>query len=314
MMFEKDGKKIGYHLQFYNGMGVVGAFGIHEVLDEENLVVELSGKDYDDTYKNVKLGDTIKLKTSDNSETYFITIDHLYYTSDDSAIDIAITSSSGVVKNRLFENDQQKIGYHLQFYNGDAAVGAFGVYNVVDEENLVVELTGKGYNDLIKDAKLGDKIKLVTEDGSATYFITIDYINSYGDNSIIDVAVEKSGSSYQFNGEKPMLPAYDETTVDNKPMLPAYDDSNGKCLNGCDFQNKCLPVGTKIKPGRDALFCNWNNEMVPQLVEGESCQNNYECESNSCMSGKCLDLEKKLQEQQNLLDKILSWLDNFFVR
>ena len=113
---------------------------------------------------------------------------------------------------------------------------------------------------------------------------------------------------------KPMLPAYDETKVENKPMLPAYDDSNGKCLNGCDFQNKCLPVGTKIKSGRDGLFCNWNNEMAPQLVEGESCQNNYECESNSCMSGKCMDLEKQLQEQQNLLNKILSWLDNFFVR
>jgi hypothetical protein len=126
--------------------------------------------------------------------------------------------------------------------------------------------------------------------------------------------------------DKPMLPAYDETKVDNtemlpaydetkqKPMLPAYDDSNGKCLNGCDFQNKCLPVGTKIKVGKDALFCNWNNEMAPQLEEGEFCQNNYECESNSCMSGKCLDLEKQLQEQQNLLNKILSWLDNFFVR
>ena len=60
------------------------------------------------------------------------------------------------------------------------------------------------------------------------------------------------------------------------------------------------------------MFCNWNGEMDNQLTVGEVCQNDYECGSNSCMSGKCLDLEKKLEEQQNLLNRILHWLENFF--
>jgi hypothetical protein len=84
------------------------------------------------------------------------------------------------------------------------------------------------------------------------------------------------------------------------------------CPSGCDYQNKCVPVGTKIKENGDSLFCNWNGEMDNQLTVGEVCQNDYECGSNSCMSGKCLDLEKKLEEQQNLLNRILHWLENFF--
>ena len=84
------------------------------------------------------------------------------------------------------------------------------------------------------------------------------------------------------------------------------------CLSGCAYENKCLPVGTKIKENGDSLFCDWNGRMKEQLSEGNVCQNDYECESNSCMSGKCLDLEKKLSQQQNLLERILSWMEKFF--
>jgi hypothetical protein len=121
---------------------------------------------------------------------------------------------------------------------------------------------------------------------------------------------------------KPMLPAYNEeeiVTEAEKPkgMLPAYDENKQvkkplKCLSGCAYESKCLPVGTKIKENGDSLFCDWNGEMKDQLPEGKFCQNDYECESNSCMSGKCLDLEKKLEEQQNLLEKIMMWLQHFF--
>jgi len=104
-------------------------------------------------------------------------------------------------------------------------------------------------------------------------------------------------------------------------MLPAYDENKWNpitqeliCNEGCKHENKCLPVGTKIKENQKGLYCDWDSEMKPQLREGNSCQNNYECASNSCISGNCLDLEKKLQEQDDLIQKLMDWFNNFFGR
>lgn len=109
-------------------------------------------------------------------------------------------------------------------------------------------------------------------------------------------------------------------TTPLKPELgdkskPAYDENkakpSGQCTEGCSYSGKCLPIGTKVKEGEHFAYCNWEGGMKPQLEEGASCQNNYECQSNICSNLKCLDLEKKLEEQQNLLDRILKWMERF---
>ena len=187
-LFEEDRAKIGYHLQFYE-TGVVAAFGVANVVDSENLVVELSGDGYDDTMRNVALGETIRLETEDGSEVYFITIDDIQYIAGNSAVDVRIVSESGTVKNRLFEEDRAKIGYHLQFYE-TGVVAAFGVANVVDGNNLVVELSGRDYDDTMQDVTLGETVELVTEDESKTYQITIDDIQYIAGNSVVDVAIQ----------------------------------------------------------------------------------------------------------------------------
>ena len=108
---------------------------------------------------------------------------------------------------------------------------------------------------------------------------------------------------------KPILVS-GQNRPDFEKIIPEYQPV--ECPSGCSYEGKCLPVGTKIKENGDSLFCDWNGKMKDQLPVGKICQNDYECGSNSCMSGKCLDLEKKLQEQQNLLNRILNWLENFF--
>ncbi len=104
--------------------------------------------------------------------------------------------------------------------------------------------------------------------------------------------------------------------VDNNKPLPAYDEAKFKpadaCADGCSYSGKCLPIGTKVKEGEHFAYCSWEGKMSPQLGEGASCQNNYECQSNSCANNKCLDLEKKLEEQQNMLDRIMKWMERFW--
>ncbi|PIZ50692.1 hypothetical protein COY27_06280 [Candidatus Woesearchaeota archaeon CG_4_10_14_0_2_um_filter_33_13] len=108
-----------------------------------------------------------------------------------------------------------------------------------------------------------------------------------------------------------ILPAYNENkwpvNTDNTGMQkPSKED----CASGCSYNGKCLPVGTKLMPeGRGSgVYCSWDGQTVDQKYVGEFCQNDYECTTNSCMNGKCLDLEQQFRQQQNLLERILSWL------
>jgi hypothetical protein len=84
------------------------------------------------------------------------------------------------------------------------------------------------------------------------------------------------------------------------------------CLNGCSFDSKCLPIGTRLKENGDNIFCHWDGATLNQLDVNDVCQNDYECSTNSCLSDKCADLSGKLDEQQNLLEKILAWLQRLF--
>ncbi len=57
-----------------------------------------------------------------------------------------------------------------------------------------------------------------------------------------------------------------------------------------------------LRTGTD--YCadgNWER----QKQEGAACQNDFECSTNSCLTGKCVDLEKQLKEQRSLLERIL---------
>jgi hypothetical protein len=152
--------------------------------------------------------------------------------------------------------------------------------------------------------------------------------NSFGTQALCKYAQKACGG---ITGEgQQILFSVDAENVDHVPFVkvptPIVIPGNSKpdfdkiipeyqfveCPSGCSYEGKCLPVGTKIKENGDSLFCDWNGDMKDQLPVGKICQNDYECGSNSCMSGKCLDLEKKLEEQQNLLNRILHWLENFF--
>jgi len=83
------------------------------------------------------------------------------------------------------------------------------------------------------------------------------------------------------------------------------------CDNGCSYDGKCLPIGTRIKSDRP-LYCNWEGKMFPQEQVGAVCENNFECSTNSCLSGQCNDLQKELSVQRSMLERIISWLNKLF--
>ena len=54
------------------------------------------------------------------------------------------------------------------------------------------------------------------------------------------------------------------------------------CDKGCPYNGECLPVGTRVT----GKYCDYTQALKVQ-IEG-SCENNYECTSNLCLSGDCL--------------------------
>ncbi len=80
----------------------------------------------------------------------------------------------------------------------------------------------------------------------------------------------------------------------------------GACIKGenectgCFVDNKCLFVGYR----KSGDFCSEEKVFVEQLGEETSCDNNFECNSNLCVGGKCIS--------QGLIDKLFNWFKRLF--
>lgn len=108
-----------------------------------------------------------------------------------------------------------------------------------------------------------------------------------------------------------------------QPLQAQFPETVKEC-EGCYLENKCAPYGTRILQENilqenKALYCNLNKNFESQKLDEEFCQNNYECLSNQCTNGKCLNIEerlketeRKVEETKGLVSKIVEWLKRVF--
>ena len=82
--------------------------------------------------------------------------------------------------------------------------------------------------------------------------------------------------------------------------------------DGCFLDKTCINFGIRAMQDGKPAYCDINKELKAQRSENQECQNNYECISNQCSNGKCIDLEKQLRETQSTLNRIMEWLKNIF--
>jgi len=87
-----------------------------------------------------------------------------------------------------------------------------------------------------------------------------------------------------------------KTNSDCDDSNPCTDDqcvgeTEKRCENnlkqGCEFNSQCIPIGSRITEDKTSKFCSITNELTEQKSTLERCDNDYECETNSCISGKC---------------------------
>lgn len=103
---------------------------------------------------------------------------------------------------------------------------------------------------------------------------------------------------------------YQEISAEDE--LVVIEDSIDLNCEGCLEEAKCLSLGTRLIRDENALYCDLDNELKDQKKDGLTCQNNFECENNACLSGTCYNLAKELEEQRGMMEKINSWFKKIF--
>jgi hypothetical protein len=82
---------------------------------------------------------------------------------------------------------------------------------------------------------------------------------------------------------------------------------------GCTVNGACVPIGYRLLVSDVPSYCDISG-IKEQRVNTEnitqSCQNNYECESNTCSSGKCVELEGFKAVLYKIFCKISNFIDS----
>ncbi len=97
----------------------------------------------------------------------------------------------------------------------------------------------------------------------------------------------------------PTFPIY--KCVNNYCVAPldgigeANDSISLICKNSCPLDDKCYPFGYR----KFDKYCSDSGSFLVQFGADKTCDNNFECGSNVCVSGKCVS--------EGLLEKVLNW-------
>lgn len=85
-----------------------------------------------------------------------------------------------------------------------------------------------------------------------------------------------------------------------------------KVCSGCTTDSGCVIQGTRLKYKGMLSYCSAVHEVDVQKVEGKSCQNNYECRSNFCSDNVCIDINRKVQKNSDIIQRIMDVLSALF--
>lgn len=107
-----------------------------------------------------------------------------------------------------------------------------------------------------------------------------------------------------------------QSNSSNEGREPSTSGAMGEdtgCSNGCYYNNSCIPFGYRLSDkNNESVYCDLSKELISQKGENASCQNDFECLSGQCSEGNCINLQKKLEETNNALQRIINFLKNFF--
>jgi hypothetical protein len=106
---------------------------------------------------------------------------------------------------------------------------------------------------------------------------------------------------------------YDSSNEGRESSSSSGTGKGSGCTNGCSYNSSCIPFGYRLSnENNESVYCDLSKELISQKVENSSCQNDFECLSGQCSDGKCINLQKTLEETNGSLQKIINFLKQLF--
>lgn len=194
-------------------------------------------------------------------------------------------------------------------------------------------LDAKKYAPEVEDDLLTAQEKEVN--GTPTFFINEKkFVGAQPYNEFRKLILKELGEPYTGQAPIPVpMPmviqpdnqVVEEAEPNNPPVAPQEDDKRvvdqpaeiprpepRACNDGCTFDGKCMGASSRFIAGGKPAYCGLELEIKAQEPVGYFCQNNFECLSNACSNGTCVDLQKEIQETKGILQQVLGWLSGLF--
>ncbi len=177
-----------------------------------------------------------------------------------------------------------------------------------------------------KPFSLNDKYVLVvrgisgTETGQRTVELIVTKNIMPGDERDEHGCIASAGYIW-CNSKNKCLRTWEEQCDNQPPTQPPQQILPPQSCQGCRVEEKCFFFGTRLPDTtlHEPAYCEINGTLTLQKKTDETCQNNYECQSNTCADGLCTSLnerlsgiEKEVREQRSILDLILGFFKRIF--
>jgi hypothetical protein len=175
--------------------------------------------------------------------------------------------------NAFIESMKEREGYSLSM----ETLGEYNYYSYYTNESLLTFWYNKNNIIMMKHSLLLD---------SGSYSLNFEEQIEISNFSVEDSISARKQYLYEYPSEV--------------KKIKEVDLIEEACTNSCFFEGKCLPLGYRI----DDSYCSINLSMVVQLETGRSCENDFECKSNFCLSNECVD--------SNLFMKIIQFFKKIF--
>jgi hypothetical protein len=139
--------------------------------------------------------------------------------------------------------------------------------------------------------------KTCNNEGSSDKYNLIEYICSIGGNNMGSINYN-CPNGCQDGACIPEETIITPTEGTGPVKIPTVEISF--VCNGCELNDKCYPMNYRTSKN----YCSSDGEFIAQLSAEESCNNNFECKSNVCVSGECVSA--------GLIKRIINWLKGLF--
>ncbi|MDP2924821.1 MAG: hypothetical protein Q8N99_00455 [Nanoarchaeota archaeon] len=77
-----------------------------------------------------------------------------------------------------------------------------------------------------------------------------------------------------------------------------------QCLGGFFYEGRCYRIGNEIKINNTYYYVDLDGKIKLQKQDNHKCMNDFECLNNLCSDGVCVNLNKELKDNTQIIKNI----------